>query len=220
MFKRIKKILGCKDSSPAPVALASEETQKTLETINESINKLKESLSLHQQQMEFQIMQEISQTKEAVSKLGRTQYRANAVAEAEQQEIKKNLQQVLCLLIEPKKETLLEMLLMVDGMEEGIRAINALEHPASASLINGFRMVSNRAKDLLKKWNVSPIPGKGEKFNPLYHKAVGIQYTQEEENIIVEEQRYGYLLGNEVLRYAEVIVTKKENTWKPSLELI
>lgn len=180
--------------------------QEQLSDVKEAIVEQKEVHHRFQNQM----LEEMLQTKESANKLGRTQYRSNTVIEADLQESKKKLQQLLVVMTEPKKETLLEIIAILDGMEEGIRSIRALDHPASLALANGFRIISDKGMDFLKKWDIKPIQSIGEKFNPNQHKALGIKYTSGEENIIVEEQRRGYFISSEVLRYAEVIVTKKE----------
>ena len=108
---------------------------------------------------------------------------------------------------------LLELLLVVDGLEEGIHAIRQLndENRLGSALAEGFLMVRERLLSILKKWDVTPIESVGQPFVPHLHQAVDtVNAVEVPENAIVEEQRRGYLRGNEVLRYAEVVVARKK----------
>lgn len=155
----------------------------------------------------------IAELKDAVRKLGRNQLRANTVLQSDQNEIKHILQQITVSSGEPHKEMLMELLLVVDGLEEGIHAIRQLsdENRLVFALAEGFLIVHERLLRILKKWDVTPIESVGQPFVPHLHQAVdAVNAAEVPENAIVEEQRRGYLRGNEVLRYAEVVVARKK----------
>ena len=150
----------------------------------------------------------ITDLKEAMQKLGRAQLRANALAESDRKEIKQMLQAVAPPSTVPQKEALQELLLVVDRLEDMARF-----NSNNDAWTDGFRMVHERLLRILEKWEVIPIESVGQPFAPHLHHAVAVTYTNEVvENIVVAEQRRGYLCGEDVLRYAEVIVArKKEN---------
>ena len=153
----------------------------------------------------------IAELKDAMRKLGRNQLRTNTVLQSDRNEIKQILQQIIVSSGEPQKEMLMELLLVVDGLEEGIHAIRQLsdENRLGFALAEGFLIVHERLLSILKKWDVTPIESVGQPFVPHLHQAVDTVYAAEvPENAIVEEQRRGYLRGNEVLRYAEVVVAR------------
>ena len=155
----------------------------------------------------------IAELKDAVRKLGRNQLRANTVLQSDQNEIKHILQQITVSSGEPHKEMLMELLLVADGLEEGIHAIRQLsdENRLVFALAEGFLIVHERLLSILKKWDVTPIESVGQPFVPHLHQAVDtVNAAEVPENAIVEEQRRGYLRGNEVLRYAEVVVARKK----------
>ena len=155
----------------------------------------------------------IAELKDAVRKLGRNQLRTNTVLQSDQNEIKHILQQIIVSSGEPHKEMLMELLLVVDGLEEGIHAIRQLsdENRLVFALAEGFLIVHERLLSILKKWDVTPIESVGQPFVPHLHQAVDtVNSAEVPENAIVEEQRRGYLRGNEVLRYAEVVVARKK----------
>ena len=149
----------------------------------------------------------IADLKEAMQKLGRAQLRANALAESERKEIKQMLQAVTPPSTVPQKEALQELLLVVDRLEDMARL-----NSNNDTWADGFRMVHERLLRILEKWGVIPIESVGQPFTPHLHHAVDVTYTNEvAENIIVTEQRRGYLCGEDVLRYAEVVVARKKD---------
>ena len=153
------------------------------------------------------IQDAIADLKQAMQKLGRTQLRANALAESDRKEIKQMLQAVAPPSMEPQKETLLELLLVVDRLEDMARL-----NSDNDAWTDGFRMVHERLLHILEKWDVIPIESVGQLFAPHLHHAVAVTYTNEvAENIIITEQRRGYLCGEDVLRYAEVVVARKKD---------
>ena len=148
----------------------------------------------------------IADLKEAMQKLGRAQLRANTLAESGRKEIKQMLQAVAPPSTVPQKEALQELLLVVDRLEDMARL-----NSNNDAWTDGFRMVHERLLHILEKWDVIPIESVGQSFTPHLHHALEVIYTNEvAENIIVTEQRRGYLCGEDVLRYAEVVVSRKK----------
>jgi molecular chaperone GrpE len=149
----------------------------------------------------------IADLKEAMQKLGRIQLRANTLAESDRKEIKQMLQVVAPTSTGPQKETLQELLLVVDRLEDMARL-----NSNNDAWADGFRMVHERLLRILEKWDVVPIESVGQPFAPHLHHALDVTYTNEvAENTVVAEQRRGYLYGEDVLRYAEVVVARKRD---------
>ncbi|MCZ6679267.1 MAG: nucleotide exchange factor GrpE [Candidatus Poribacteria bacterium] len=173
---------------------------------------LESSSEVDDQSQSDPLQDAIADLKKATQKLGRTQFRANAVAESDRKEMKQMLHRVLALSMETQGETLADLLVVVDGLEEGIRAIEQLndENARAPAWADGFRIVHERMLRILERWDVVPIESVGQPFTPHRHRAVDTIHTDEfAENTVVEEQRRGYLCGEEVLRYAEVVVARK-----------
>ena len=148
----------------------------------------------------------IADLQEAIQKLGRAQLRANTLAESDRKEIKQMLQAVAPPSTGPQKETLQELLLVVDRLEDMMRL-----NSNNDAWTDGFRMVHERLLHILDKWTVTPIESVGQPFAPHLHHAVDVTYTNEvTENTVVAEQRRGYLYGESVLRYAEVVVARRK----------
>jgi len=78
------------------------------------------------------------------------------------------------------------------------------------SLKEGVEMISKQFNDFLKKFDVTPIPAKGEKFDPEIHEVLSqIESADHEENHIVDEYGKGYYLNKRVLVPSKVVIAKK-----------
>lgn len=99
----------------------------------------------------------------------------------------------------------LEMLPVIDHFEMGFKS--AEEHKTDCSVTEGFRMVYNQLLDVLKKFNVTAIDAVGEPFNPHRHEAVLHMPSDKPAETVLEQVRRGYLLGDKLLRAAQVIIS-------------
>jgi len=103
-------------------------------------------------------------------------------------------------------ETLfLEMLPVIDHFKMGLKS--AEEHQTDCSVTDGFRLVYNQLIDLLKKFNVTPIDAIGETFDPHRHEALTHMPSDKPAETVIEQVRKGYLLGEKLLRAAQVVVS-------------
>ena len=196
-----------------------------IEIINREILDLKDAEESRIDHLKTELMEKVESLRLEINKSGKSQLRANTVAEADRDILKKQIQELLATLQRQKSELegkldvgiIKDLLPIADGLEEGIRAGQKLPLVNSSveighinSWLEGMRIVHNRLLEFLNKWNVRQMKVVGETFDPHSHIAVGVEHTSSvPENTIVEEQQKGYLLGNEVIRYAEVIVAKE-----------
>lgn len=103
-------------------------------------------------------------------------------------------------------ETLfLEMLPIIDHFEMGFKSAEA--HKTDCSVTEGFRMVYNQLIDVLKKFNVTAMDTVGETFDPHRHESLLHMPSDKPSGTILEQIRRGYLLGEKLLRAAQVIVS-------------
>ncbi len=109
------------------------------------------------------------------------------------------------------EELFLEILPVLDHYELGLKS--AKEHQTEDSVIEGFRLVYNQLLDLLKKSNVTLIEAVGNPFDPHLHEALTHMPGDQPSETVVTEVRRGYLLGEKLLRAAQVVVSSgpKEN---------
>ena len=110
-----------------------------------------------------------------------------------------------------EKETLRNMLVS-DIMTSILPIIDNLEKAISTgtkdtAYEDGIKMVLKQLKDMLAYQGVKEIEAEGKPFDPELHEAVS-HVTDEKlgKNIIKEEFRKGYIIGNKVIRHSMVIV--------------
>jgi molecular chaperone GrpE len=91
------------------------------------------------------------------------------------------------------------------------RAIEAAEKSAdAASLLSGFKMVSQQLNNVLDRHHLKPIKAEGEAFDPSVHEAIMQQPNDEHpENTVVAVGQSGYKLHDRVVRPAQVVVSKR-----------
>jgi molecular chaperone GrpE len=178
----------------------------------------------------------LSQLGDQLSKLGKVQFKANTLLEAQVEQTQEALaalqktvarqDDLIASLSERQGETIqaarsdliLAMLPALDGLEaaleSGRRQIEHLDgteeaRAALAAWLDGLRLVRDRMLDVLAQAEVQPIPAVGHSFDPHLHVAVGVDTTgRAPAGTIVAEDRRGYRSPSGVLRYAEVVVSR------------
>jgi len=171
---------------------------------------------------------------EQVRKLAKTQFKTNTVQEkqlSQQETTLANLQTALEELQSRQTETvehavesarleLLKSLLpTIDSLdaafETGRRQVLKQPLPpesrrAVIAWLDGVRLARLRMLDVLAAHHVARIPTVGQPFDPHRHVAVATDSTgQAADGMIVDEDRAGYATPTTVLRFAEVVVSRK-----------
>lgn len=98
-----------------------------------------------------------------------------------------------------------EILPVIDHFEMGLKS--AENHQTESSVTDGFRLVYNQLLDVLKKFNVTAIDAVGETFDPHRHEALTHMPSEQPAETVIEQVRRGYLLGEKLLRAAQVVVS-------------
>lgn len=101
-----------------------------------------------------------------------------------------------------------EFLPVSDNLERALQQSRELK--ANDAFISGIEMVLQQFRDVLKKCGVIPIEALGRPFDPLRHEAISrmVSGDHPEETVLVETQR-GYMLGGDLLRAAQVVVSTR-----------
>jgi molecular chaperone GrpE len=90
----------------------------------------------------------------------------------------------------------------------------ALEHAGEdvpESFLVGMRLTQQGLHDLLDRRGVVRFQSVGERFDPEKHEALASQPAPDAEpNVILQEVKAGYMMGERVLRPAKVIVSRAE----------
>jgi molecular chaperone GrpE len=167
-----------------------------------------------------------------LGKLGREQYKANALAEAQAERLQATLETLQATLErqqsaqaeavhEARFEILEALLPVLDGLEAGLKSggrqayrLHRQGSPAAPTLIawlDGQRLLRDRLLAILEAEGIRPIAAAGQPFDPYRHVAVG---TVEDESLpegqVVAEEQRGYVAGDRVLRYAHVVVVRNK----------
>lgn len=99
-------------------------------------------------------------------------------------------------------DIMISILPVMDNLEKAVKAPTE-----DKAYQEGIKMVLKQLQDVLMYNGVKEIETVGKKFDPELHEAVS-HVTDEKhgENIIIEEFRKGYRIGNKVIRHSMVIV--------------
>lgn len=80
------------------------------------------------------------------------------------------------------------------------------------NVLKGVEMIENKIYEALKSLGVEKVDSIGQVYNPHLHNVIAVMNDQEKDNdIILEEYQAGYKFNDKVIRYAKVIVNKKED---------
>ena len=150
--------------------------------------------------------------KAEVLKLGKSQIQTRTFARSEYQALREAIE-----MISANNDGITDMVIegllpIADGLDAGIKTGNEMPDSEMDSWIDGLRIVHQRVMELLDRLDVHPLHSVGENFDPARHTAVAVEHKQEvSDNVVLEEQRRGYMRGEKVIRYAEVIVNKRSH---------
>ncbi len=108
-------------------------------------------------------------------------------------------------IVRANESLFLELLPVLDHYEMGLKS--AEDHQTECSVTEGFKLVYNQLMDLLGKFNVTPVEAVGEAFNPHVHEALTHLPSDKPAETVIEQVRRGYMLGDKLLRAAQVVVS-------------
>ena len=79
------------------------------------------------------------------------------------------------------------------------------------NVLKGVEMIENKIVEALEKLGVKKMQTIGQKFDHNHHEAIA-QYRDEsqDDEIILDEYQAGWTFNDTILRYAKVVVNKKE----------
>ncbi len=104
------------------------------------------------------------------------------------------------------EDLLLEFLPVLDHFELGLEM--AKKQEADPAVMEGFTLVYDQFKSVLDRFKVKPIKAVGEVFDPHYHEALTHMPSAEHaEGVCMNEVRKGYVMGEKLLRAAQVVVS-------------
>lgn len=99
-----------------------------------------------------------------------------------------------------------ELLAVLDHQDLAFSSLS--EEKAKDPVVQGFKMVSDQLLSTLHKFGLTPIEANGEEFDPHLHEALSHMPSPDvDENHVMVQVRRGYLLGKQLLRPAQVVVS-------------
>ena len=97
---------------------------------------------------------------------------------------------------------------VIDAVDNLERALEAADGEDGEGLASGVEMVLGGLKETLKRHGVEAVDPKGEKFDPNRHEALSTQPVEGTgSGTVVEVLQKGYLLGEQLIRPARVVVS-------------
>ncbi len=88
----------------------------------------------------------------------------------------------------------------------------AKKNISDENVLKGVNMIEDKINEALKTLGVEKIQSIGRVYDPHTDNVIAVMRDDEKENdIILEEYQAGYKYKDKVLRYAKVIVNKKED---------
>jgi molecular chaperone GrpE len=104
------------------------------------------------------------------------------------------------------EKVLVGLLPVIDDFERAIAANEKVDDVDSIK--EGFNLIYNKLKQMMKRFDVEEIQAKGEEFNTDFHEAVTHFPAQNEEDKgkVIDVTEKGYKLKDKVIRFAKVVV--------------
>ncbi len=114
------------------------------------------------------------------------------------------------------EDLMLELLPVLDHLELAFHAASKeVDHP----VVKGFRLVGEQLQQVLQKFGLQPIETEDVDFDPNVHEAIQHLPSEEiPENGVIARTRAGYMLGNRLLRAAQVVVSSGPQDQSPENE--
>jgi molecular chaperone GrpE len=105
-----------------------------------------------------------------------------------------------------KKSVLKKILPVLDNLERALTY-----DPGSDGLRGGLAATLRSFESVLESEGVKAVPLKGERFDPKYAEAIGTRSSSNlPDDTVVEEAARAYVMGDDVLRVGQVIVSKAD----------
>ncbi len=98
------------------------------------------------------------------------------------------------------REIMKNLLPFIDSLESASRSGNTLD---------GVNSLKNQMVKILSTYGFKEIESVGRRFDPYLHEAIGL-VESENDDLVVEEVQKGYMLKDEVLRTAKVLVGRRK----------
>lgn len=178
--------------------MANENIEKENEMKNEE-KENKEEVKTEIEENKAEVIDEKDKIKEEIDEMNDRYKRLLAEFENYKKRTQKDKEGLKDLLV---SDIMTSILPVIDNLEKAVKV-----QTEDKAYQDGVKMVLKQLQDVLLYNGVKEIETVGKKFDPELHEAVS-HVTDEKhgENVIIEEFRKGYRIGNRVIRHSMVIV--------------
>ncbi len=120
---------------------------------------------------------------------------------------KRKDEEVAGLLKYASADLIMELLSVLDNFERALE--NKNENKELENYLEGFKLIYDNIKEILKNEGVTEIEALGKKFDPLYHQSISMRKEAgKEQEEVLEVYQKGYMYKDKVLRPAMVIINE------------
>ena len=113
---------------------------------------------------------------------------------------------------------LIDFLSPLDNLENALSYTDHLS-PELKNWAQGFKMIADQFKEVLKQHNIKPYSSVGQPFDPYFHECIEtIETDKHKQESVVSEITKGYKRGDKILRVAKVKVAKSLQTKETNQE--
>ena len=170
-------------------------TKKVNDNEKKTIHKKNENLDLKIKKLK----KEIKELKQLITDKDNKLLRTRADLENFQKRIEKEL---ISKEVEIKKKYLIEIVDLVEILKKAYEDENPKQ---------GLKLILSNLDKLFEKEDIKYIDCMGKSFNhELHHAVTSLEKNDCESDIIIEEVKKGYMIGDRLLRPSQVIVAKKK----------
>lgn len=112
-----------------------------------------------------------------------------------------------------KADAVMKLLPIMANWETAMK--NIPEDQKDSEWLKGIIVIKNQLDEFFRKEGLEKVKTVGEKFDPNLHEAMLEAEDNGPEGIILEEFEPGYRIGDRVIKYPKVKVSKKKNDQTP-----
>jgi len=107
-----------------------------------------------------------------------------------------------------KADIILKIIPVVANFDKAVLSVPADQK--DSDWVKGILAIKSQLEDFLKQEGVEKVKTVGEKFDPCFCEAMLEEEYDGEDGIILEELESGYKVGDRVIKYPKVKVSKKK----------
>lgn len=188
----------------------AQKIEEQLTQAQDQINRLQDKINANLEQGEQSLQEKLDQAQARIEELQDQYKRSLADAENTRRRAQQEIKDARQYAVERWAHELIEV---KDNLE---RALQVPDTASIESLRQGVELTLKQLQSAFEKVNLKDIDPKGEVFDPKEHQALTMVDAPMPAKTVVDVMRKGYKLGDRVIRPAEVVISKGEDTSKSS----